>query len=327
MPNQPPVIFAGSSHPQLSNQIASYLGVSLGKANLCTFPDGEISVQIMENVRGRDVFVIQSIYEKPNFYLMELLIMIDALKRASANSIVAVLPYFGYSRQDRKDRPRVPITAKLVANLLETAGATRVLTMDLHADQLQGFFDIPVDNLFARPQFALTLQSWGFNNLVVVAPDVGGIRLARAFATHLGGEIAIVDKRRLAADEVEVTTVIGDVAGKTVLLTDDICSTAGTLVAAADVCVRRGATKVFAAVTHGLLVGNGLEKLEKSQIELLMISNTIPREEDFSHSKILTVSVASLFGEAITCILSARSISSLFDGKNWCQREEKHLPA
>lgn len=240
--------------------------------------------------------------------------MIDALKRASARSIAAVIPYFGYCRQDRKDKPRVPITAKLVANLLFNAGATRVLTMDLHAGQLQGFFDIPVDNIVGRLVLAEAFKKLrhGDNELIVVTPDIGSVKLARSYARHLQTGLAIVDKLRASATEIDTVTVIGDVKGKDVLLADDMCSTGGTLASAAKACREKGAKRIFAAVTHGLLVGNALEKIEKSPIEALLISNTVPVAEGvLKCSKIRIVSIAPLFAQAIGCIISAESISSL----------------
>jgi len=314
------LLFTGSSHPELAQEIADNLGISLGRRKLERFPDGEISIQIEENVRGRDVFVMQTISLDPNNLLMELLIMIDSLRRASANSINVVIPYFGYARQDRKDKPRVPITAKLVANMLNNSGATRVLTMDLHTDQLQGFFDIPVDNLYGRPQLAEAFRKiHGTDNLVVVTPDIGSIKLARAYASHLHTDLAIVDKHRKNATHVEVTTVIGDVEGKDILLADDMCSTAGTLVSAANACREKGANQIFAAVTHGLFVGNSVEKIERSPIEALLMSNTIPYTDRLAgSSKIQIVSVGSLFGSAIRCIVSRESISSLFDIESHC---------
>lgn len=306
------VLFSGSSHPSLAKEIANYLGVSLGKVNLGTFPDGEISLQIQENVRGRDVFIVQSVALKPNFYLMELLVMIDALKRASACSIVVVLPYFGYARQDRKDKPRVPITAKLVANLIETAGATRVLSMDLHADQVQGFFDIPMDNLFARPQLVQAVEGLGLENLVVVAPDSGSVKVTKAYADQLGADFAVVDKRRLSARQVEMATLIGEVKGRDVLITDDMTSTGGTLINAARVCKERGAGRVCCALSHALFVEGAGERLDASDIELLLISNSIPQQQSYLPKRLKVVTVASLFAEAIRCILTARSISSLF---------------
>jgi ribose-phosphate pyrophosphokinase len=314
MENQNFLLFSGSSHPTLTKEVADYLGIEPGRVTLERFPDCEIAVQILENVRGRDVFVLQSIALDPNNYLMELLIMVDSLKRASAKSIAVVIPYFGYSRQDRKDRPRVPITAKLVANLLVTAGATRVLTMDLHTEQLQGFFDIPVDNLYGRPRLIEAFKrDFGVNNLVVVTPDIGSVKLARAYASQLGVDFAIVDKLRTDASRVEVVTLIGDVKGKNVLLADDMCSTASTLVSAAKVCQEKGAKRIFAAVTHGLFVGDAVRKIEQSPIEAIYMSNSIPHSDRLAKAtKIRVVSVANLFGQAIHCINSRESISSIF---------------
>jgi ribose-phosphate pyrophosphokinase len=303
--------FSGTSHPILAKKICKELGTDLGQVRIDTFPDGEIGVQILENVRGRDVFVMQSIAGRPNFYLMELLILIDALKRASAKSIVAVIPYYGYARQDRKDKGRVPITAKLVANLLEKAGVTRLLTMDLHAEQIQGFFDIPVDNLYSRPVLAKAAKKLLSNNCAVVTPDVGSIKLARQFAKELNVELAIVDKRRLNAEEVEMNALIGSVNGKDVLLIDDICSTGGTLRTASWVCKQAGAEKVIAAVTHGLFLGSGFQE---SAIETMFVSNTIPvQREIVIGSRIEVVSIANLFATAIESIVQAKSISSLFE--------------
>lgn len=307
------LLFSGSTSPSLAKEIADDLGIELSKAALSTFPDGEISVQILENVRGRDVFVVQSIALRPNHALMELLIMIDALRRASARSIVAVIPYFGYCRQDRKDKPRVPITAKLVANLLVSAGATRVLTMDLHAGQLQGFFDIPVDNLIFRPLVAETFRKLHPGEFVAVAPDIGSVRMAKSYASHLGLDFAVIDKHRVSPTEVGMTNVIGDVKGKDVLLADDMCSTAGTLVSAAKACREKCAKRIFAAVTHGLLVGQAVKDIEASPIEALLMSNTIPPTERLNGlKKLILVSVAPLFAQAIRCIVSQESISSLF---------------
>jgi ribose-phosphate pyrophosphokinase len=311
------LLFSGSSHPTLAKEIADYLNIPLGKIKSGRFPDGEIEVQIMENVRGRDVFVIQTIALDPNNHLMELLIIIDALKRSSARSISVVIPYFGYCRQDRKDKPRVPITAKLVANLLSNAGAARVLTMDLHAGQLQGFFDIPVDNLFGRPILVEAFKALAPANLVVLAPDIGSVKLARAYAAYLNVDFAVVDKLRIDSSHVETATIIGDVKGKDVLLADDMCSTGGTLVSAAKACREKGAHRIFAAVTHGIFMGeNSLQKVENSPIEALLMSNTIPWTERLAAStKLQIISVASLFGQAIRCILSKESISSLFSDK------------
>jgi len=307
-------ILSGTSHHAFACELASYLKVQLGKVIFEPFPDGEIYAQIGENVRGCDVFVIQSVARDPNYYLMELLIMIDALKRASANSIVAVIPYFGYSRQDRKDKPRVPISAKLVANLLVTAGATRVLTMDLHAGQIQGFFDIPVDNLYARPILADAVAKLYLKNLVVMAPDLGAIKIARAYSNHLNGEFAVMDKRRVSTQEVSISSIIGsDVKGRDVLLVDDMCSTGGTLVTAAEACDKAGAKSIYAAFTHGLLVGDAVKRLAGSVIEKIYVSNTVPFLEQQQHPKFEVVTVANLFGEAIRCIISADSISSIFN--------------
>ena len=309
-------LFTGTSHPKLAREVASCLNCQLGNVSIERFPDGEISLQILENVRGREVFVFQSVALDPNNFLMELLILIDALKRASAPSIAAVIPYFGYCRQDRKDKPRVPITAKLVANLLVNAGATRLLTMDLHAGQVQGFFDIPVDNIFGRLVLADAFKELchSDNDLVVVTPDIGSVKLARSYARHLKAGFAIVDKLRISAIEVDAVTVIGDVEGKDVLLADDICSTGSTLVSAAKACREKGAKRIFAAATHGLLVGNALEKIEKSPIEALLISNTVPAAERVLNcSKIRIISIAPLLAQAIGCILSKESISSLYD--------------
>lgn len=307
------IIFSGTSHPSFSAELAQYLGLKLGQVSFEPFPDGEIYVQIQDNVRGRDVFVVQSVARHPNHYLMELLIMIDALKRASAKSIVAVIPYFGYSRQDRKDKPRVPISAKLVADLLVTAGATRVLTMDLHAGQIQGFFDVPVDNLYGRPMLGEAVAKMGVKDLVVMGPDLGAIKIARAYANHLGAEFAVMDKRRVSTEVVEISSIIGDVKGRDVLLVDDMCSTGGTLVRAAEVAKEGGARRVFAAFTHGLLVGEAIEKLTGSCIEKIFMTNSVPLHEEQESEKIEVVSVANLFGEAVRRIISAESISSIFN--------------
>lgn len=306
-------IFSGSSHKTLAQEIAHYLKTSLGKIHFEPFPDNELSLQVLDNVRGRDVFLVQTIARDPNNYLMELLIMIDAFKRASAKSIIAVIPYFGYARQDRKDKPRTPITAKLVANLLTEAGADRVVTMDLHAGQIQGFFDIPVDHLFARPVLCRAIEKLKLQNVVVLAPDLGAIKKARYYANQLHADFALIDKRRIDTETVEVYSIIGDIEGRDVILVDDMCSTGGTLVTAAEACKAKGAKRIFAAFTHGLLVGNALERLEKSPIEKIFMSNTVPLPESMKREQIIEVSVAPLFGEAIRCILSAESVSSLFN--------------
>lgn len=309
-----PLLFSGTSHPLLAQEVADCLGVKLGAVRIGKFPDGEISLQIEENVRGRDVFVFQSIALDPNNFLVELLIMIDALKRASAKSIAAVIPYFGYCRQDRKDKPRVPITAKLIANIIVNAGATRVLTIDLHTEQLQGFFDIPVDNLFGSYLLAQAVKQQYCDNLVVVTPDIGSVKLAKAYARQLNAEFAIVDKLRVSPTLVDHDAFIGDVKNKNVLLADDICSTAGTLSSAAKACQEKGAKRIFAVVTHGLLVGDSLEKIINSPIEALYISNTVPIAENIKKcSKIRVVTIAPLLAEAIRCIIFKESISSLYD--------------
>jgi len=301
------MLFSGSSHPELAKQIAKGLGMDLGKVSLSTFPDGEIGIEVLENVRGKDAFVLQTIARRPNHYLMELLILVDALKRASARSISVIIPYFGYARQDRKDRGRrVPITAKLVADLLQTAGVHRGLTMDLHAEQIQGFFDIPVDNLFARPALVKAVKDLGIGQYIVVAPDLGSIKLARAFASDVKADFAIVDKCRVDAEHVETGALIGNVKDKQVLLVDDMVSTGETLKNAARVCKSAGAKNIFAALTHGLFVKDAFAG---SAIEKLVVTNTIPVKED---PKIHVVSVAPLFSLAIESILSAKSISSLY---------------
>ncbi|MGB7978305.1 MAG: ribose-phosphate pyrophosphokinase [Chlamydiales bacterium] len=300
------MIFAGSSHPELACEVAKILHVELGQVLIETFPDGEIGAQILQNVRGKDVFVVQSPARHPNHFLMELLILTDALKRASARSIVAVMPYYPYARQDRKEKGRVPITARLVANLLERAGVTRVMTMDLHTEQIQGFFDIPVDHLYARQLFVKALKELPLKKAVIVSPDIGSNKMARKFAEGLKLEIAIVDKRRIDGRDVEVNALIGSVQGKSAILVDDICSTGGTLELAAKVCREHGAETVFAVVTHALLMGG--PKLKG--IDQLFVTNSVPqiKEEGGMH----VLSIAPLIAEAVECVISAKSISSLF---------------
>jgi len=313
MPQAEFMLFAGSSHRVLAQQIAEILGQQLGRVQIDAFPDTEIGVQILENVRGRDVFVLQTIARHPNLYLMELFILIDALKRASARSIAAVIPYFGYARQDRKDKGRVPITAKLVANLLEKAGVARVLTMDLHAEQVQGFFDVPVDNLYARPLLVEAVGKLGLKNPMVVAPDIGSLRLARSFAIAMNTDYGIIDKRRINAKQVEPNVLIGNVSGRDVVLVDDIWSTGETLKAASRVCKKAGAARIFGAVTHGLMTGPMAGRaFEESAIEKMLITNTVPLPEGGQPSRVETVSVASLFAKAIQSIVGDQSISSLF---------------
>ena len=303
------MLFAGTSHPELAQQIASAVGVQLGKIQIETFPDGEIGVHVLDNVRGRDVFLLQSVARHPNLYLMELLILVDAMKRASARSIVAVLPYYGYARQDRRGTAREPITARLVADLLEKAGVTRVLTMDLHTEQVQGFFNVPLDNLYARPLLIEAAQRMKLKRCVVVTPDVGSIKLARSFAEELHCDYAIVDKRRVNAKRVEMNALIGDVKGRDVLIVDDICSTGWTLKTAAQVCKQAGAKRIFAAVTHGPFASKAFEE---SAIEKMFVSNTVPLPPKMNRKRLEVVSVAPLFAKAIEYILGAKSISSLF---------------
>ncbi|MCM8786873.1 MAG: ribose-phosphate pyrophosphokinase [Candidatus Omnitrophica bacterium] len=308
------VIFSGNSNKKLAEDICKYLKKPLGKILVSRFSDGEIQVQIEENVRGKDVFIIQSTSHPVNENLMELLIILDALKRASAQRITAVIPYFGYARQDRKDQPRVPITAKLVANLLTVAGASRVLTLDLHAGQVQGFFDIPLDHLYAINVFFNYFSKKNIENLAIVSPDVGGIKMARAYAKKFGADLAIVDKRRNTPTSTEVMHILGDVKDKNVILVDDIISTGSSLVEAAKALRQAGAKKIYAAVTHGVLSCDAVEKLENSFIDLLVITNSIHLSKEKQSKKIEVVSVGKLFAEAIKRIHFEKSISVLFDG-------------
>lgn len=308
MTASPPfILFSGSSHPELGEEIAKYLGIALGKLKIQAFPDAEIGIEILDNVRGRDVFVLQTIARRPNHYLMELLILVDALKRASARSICAIIPYYGYMRQDRRDG-RVPITAKLIASLLERAGVTRVMTLDLHAEQVEGFFDVPVDNLQARSFLIEEIEKWGLKDCVVVAPDVGSVKRARVFSEKMKAEFAIIDKRRLNAERVGKGVLIGSVKGKDVLLVDDLISTGATLELAAEVCKREGAKRVFAAATHGLFAKPKV--LKESAIEKMLVTNSLPPQKDFAE-RLEIVSVAPLFGQAIEAILAAKSLSFL----------------
>ncbi|MBX3744303.1 MAG: ribose-phosphate pyrophosphokinase [Verrucomicrobiae bacterium] len=305
-------IFSGNSNRALAEAICAGIGVELGRSVCNQFPDGETFVKIEENVRGEDVFVVQSTCPPTNHNLMEMFIMIDALRRASATRITAVIPFYGYARQDRKDQPRVPITAKLVANLIVAAGAHRVLTMDLHAQQIQGFFDIPVDHLYAAPVMYEYIRKKSLKNLVVVSPDVGGIKMAHAYSQVLGGGLAIVAKRRRSATEVDSMTVIGEIRGKTVLMVDDLTETAGTLAAAAALLESRGAKQIFACVSHALLTELAVERLRKSNIDELITTDTVPRPA-YSGFKLTTLSVAGLLGEAIKRIHSNSSVTSLFE--------------
>ncbi|MFA5314539.1 MAG: ribose-phosphate pyrophosphokinase [Candidatus Omnitrophota bacterium] len=307
-------IFSGNANKGLAEEIAKELGKKLGGMMVERFSEGEIRVKIDDNVRGKDVFVIQPTCPPPNENLMELLIIIDALKRASAGRITAVVPYYGYARQDRKDQPRVPISAKLVANLLTVAGASRILTMDLHAGQIQGFFDIPLDHLFAVNVFVEYITSkLKLENYVVVSPDVGGIKTARAYAKRLGVGLAIVDKRRISPEKAEAMNILGEVEGKNAILVDDLIATGGSLIEAANALRRAGVKKIYAAVVHGVLSGDAVKKIEGSILEQLIITNTIPTDERKASSKIKVLSVASLLAEAIKRIHHEESISCLFD--------------
>lgn len=304
-------IISGTGHRALAEHIAASAGESLCDVDITRFPDGEIFVKIVENVRGEDLFIVQSVSIEPNNYLMELLIMIDAAKRASADRITAVLPYYGYARQDRKDQPRVPITAKLVATLLEAAGADRVICLDLHAQQIQGFFDIPVDHLYASPVIVKYLRSLDLDDLVVVSPDAGGLKMADAYSKLLGAGIALVGKQRKSAEDVEANHLVGEVEGRNTLLVDDMTSTAGTLTAAAKLLQKAGAKSIRAAVSHSLLTQKGIDRLIDSPIDELVTTDTVPQREwkDFN---VTVLSVADILAEAICCIHNDQSVSSLF---------------
>lgn len=303
-------IFSGSAHPALAENISKYLDVSLSQSNIAKFSDGEINCQISESVRGRDVFIIQPTCAPTNDNLMELLIMTDAIRRSSAKSITAVIPYFGYARQDRKAAPRVPITSKLVANLIETAGITRVVTMDLHAGQIQGFFDIPVDNLYGSTVFVDYIKNKNLKNPIIASPDVGGVARARSMASKMGLDLVIVDKRREKANKSEVMNIIGDVEGKDVILVDDIIDTAGTIVQAAAALKAKGATSVMACCTHGVLSGPAFDRIEKGELDELVITDTIPHNTQSPKVTVLTVS--SIFGEVIRRVYHNESVNSLF---------------
>jgi ribose-phosphate pyrophosphokinase len=306
-------IFGGRAHPALVQEICDYLNLEAGKVSAFNFSDGETFCQIEENVRGSDVFVIQPTCGPVNENLMELLIMLDSFKRSSASRVTAVLPYYGYARQDKKDRPRVPITAKLVADLISRAGADRVLTMDLHADQIQGFFDVPVDHLFAAPVILDAVRELRIPDLVVVSPDAGGVERARAIAKRLAAGLAIVDKRRTAPNEAEVMHIIGDVAGCNAIVVDDIIDTAGTLTKTGDALRGKGARRVLAAGVHGVLSGPALQRLADSPLESVFITNTTPVEDKLARlPKLRPLSVAPLLGEAIRRIHENSSVSSLF---------------
>jgi len=306
-------VFAGSSNTALAKEIVKYLQIDLGRAVLDRFSDGEIHFYIEENVRGEDVFVIQSGCADANFHLMELCIMIDAFKRASAGRITAVIPYFAYARQDWKDRPRVPITARLVADLIETAGANRILTMDLHSPQIQGFFSVPVDNLQAAPVLANHMRAMKLDKLTIVSPDAGGVGRARVFAKRLDAKLAIIDKRRPAPNVAQVLHVIGEVRNQNVVIFDDMVDTAGTLTLSVDALVKKGARKIYAACTHPVLSGPAISRIKESRLERVFVTNTIPLTKKANASGRFTVlSVAELFGEAIRRINEGSSVSSLF---------------
>jgi len=311
--NQKIKVFTGNANPGLAGEICEKIGIPLGNALVTRFSDGEINVQIVDNVRGMDVFVVQPTAYPVNRHIMELLIMIDALKRASAKRITAVLPYYGYSRQDRKAQPRVPITAKLVADLVTAAGANRVLTMDLHAGQIQGFFDIPVDNLFAASVLLDYIRSKNFKNLTVVSPDAGGVERARAFAKRLDASLAIIDKRREKANVAQVMNIIGDVKGHDCLILDDMVDTAGTLTEGVSALKASGAGVISAACTHAVLSGPAVQRLNDSAINELIVTNTIALDSKKKEcSKLTVLSVASILAEAITRIHEETSLSSLF---------------
>jgi ribose-phosphate pyrophosphokinase len=304
-------IFTGNANPELARKIATSLDMPLGEADIHRFPDGEIKVKIKENVRGKDVFVIQPTSFPPNETLMELLIMIDAMRRASAERITAVMPFYGYSRQDRKDQPRVPITAKLVANLLVAAGADRLLTIDLHAQQIQGFFDIPVDHLYASPVFLKYFREKALKNLVVVSPDTGGVKAAYAYSQELECGFAVVAKQRRSSEEVEALTLVGDVEGQTAIMVDDMTTTAGTLCSAANMIAKNGAKEIYACVSHGMITEAGIDRLKDSPIKELIVTDTVPvRKSD--GFPVIVLSVAELLGEAILRIHENRSVTSLF---------------
>ena len=308
------MVFTGNANPKLAQQVAKQLNIQLGKATASKFSDGEVMVELLENVRGKDVFVLQSTCAPTNDHLMELMIMVDALRRSSAARITAAIPYFGYARQDRRPRSaRVAISAKVVANMLTVAGVNRLLTMDLHADQIQGFFDVPVDNIYAAPVLLGDVWKQRYENLLVVSPDVGGVVRARALAKRLESDLAIIDKRRPRANVSEVMNVIGEVQDRTCVIMDDMVDTAGTLVKAAQVLKEEGATKVVAYCTHAVLSGPAVERIAKSDLDELVVTDTIPLREDArSCSKIRSLSVAGLLAETILRIYTEESVSSLF---------------
>lgn len=306
-------IFTGNANPQLAQEVADHIGVPLGDCSVLRFKDGEVRINLAESVRGCNVFVVQSTSAPVNENLMELLIMIDALKRASARAINVLIPYYGYARQDRKARARDPITAKLVANLLQTAGANRVICMDLHAGQIQGFFDIPLDHLVGMPILANYFLEKSIENPVIVSPDMGGVTRARALAERLGAPLAIIDKRRPDANVAEVMNIIGDIKGKTAILIDDMIDTAGTITLGAQALIDRGATEVYACCIHAVLSGDGVDKLTRSPIREVIVTNTIALPPEKRIDKIRVLSVAELMAEAVMRVHTHRSISQLFD--------------
>ncbi len=307
------IVFSGTANLAFAEQIAKALEIKLGGVEIRRFPDGEVFVKYVQNIRGRDVFIVQPTCSPPNENLMELLVLLDAARRASARRITAVLPYFGYARQDRKEQPRVPITAKLVANLLTTAGADRILTMDLHAQQVQGFFDIPVDHLCAAPVMVKYLRRALEKDSVVVAPDSGGVKMAHFYASLLGADLAIVAKQRQDAHNVRALNLVGEVAGRDCVLVDDLTTTAGTLIAASELLKQAGVKRVFAAVSHCLLNDEACGRLAAGQITQLVTTNTVPCAAAAASSKVKLLSVAPLFAEAILRIHEERSVSSLFN--------------
>ena len=307
------LIFAGSSNLKLASDVVAHLGKKLGECNLGVFSDGEIRFQSLENVRGADVFVVQSLTEEINFHIMELLLMADAFKRASAGRITAVVPYYAYARQDRKDRPRVPISSKLLADLLETAGFSRMLTIDLHANQIQGFFNVPVDNLMALPIFVSYFNKLNLKDLVIVSPDAGGVERARMFSKRIHAGLAIGDKRREKANIAEIMHIIGDVKDKNVIIVDDIIDTAGTLYETIKALKKNGAKSIYALCTHGIFSDRAIEKIENSPVEKIFVTDTVPLKNDkLKCNKIEVLSVSKLFAEAIDSIHEETSVSKLF---------------
>ena len=309
-------IFTGNAHPVLGEAIASFLGIPLGRAYLARFSDGEVWFQIQDNVRGVDVFVVQPTGPPVNENLMELLVMLDAFKRSSATRITAVVPYYGYARQDRKDKPRVPISAKLVADLLSTAGCDRILTMDLHASQIQGFFDVPVDHLFAAPVIIEYVDKLKLKDVTIVAPDPGGVERARAYAKRLDATLAIVDKRRPTANVAEVHHIIGDVEGRTALIVDDMVDTAGTLVAGAQFLKDKGAKKVYACATHGIFSPPAIERIEDSPLDSVVVTDTVPIDPLTKPERVTVLTVADILAETIHNVFADDSVSAIFGDMN-----------